>query len=140
MTTIAWDGETLAADSQVTDDNFVWQHADKKIFKIRDFYLATAGDADQCMKFLDWFKNRDISKFPDGMDDVTVLVVGPKVCDLYGNGAIPTPIKPPFAIGSGSACAMGAMLAGAKARRAVQIASKLCKYTGGPVRTVKIKR
>lgn len=49
------------------------------------------------------------------------------------------PVKGKIALGSGSVAAMGAMLAGADAKTAVKIASKLDPYTGGKIDVVKVK-
>ena len=136
MTTIAWDGETLAADSQLTGD-FIYTAPDKKIFRINNCLLATAGDDAQCNQFVEWFRDQK-QDYPEKMDDVTVLVISSAGAFEYGACKTPTKISAPHAVGSGSCFAMGAMLAGASAKKAVEISCKLCKYTSPPVRTARL--
>jgi hypothetical protein len=45
---------------------------------------------------------------------------------------------PPIAFGAGQDYAMGAMLAGASAERAVAIVASLCDHTGGEIQVVNI--
>ena len=138
MTTIAWDGETLAADSQLTGGDFVYQQNDKKIFNVNGHLVAMAGDDGQCWQFLDWYRNPD-QDYPDKLDDMGALAITKRGAFEYGSCKIPTKIKPPFAIGTGSAFAMGAMLHGASAAEAVDIACKLDKYSSKPIKTARLR-
>ena len=97
-----------------------------------------AGDEGQCWQFLDWYKNPD-QDYPDKLDDMGALVITKRGAVSYASCKIPTKIKPPFSIGTGSAFAMGAMLHGASAAEAVDIACKLDKYSSKPIKTARLR-
>lgn len=137
MTTIAWDGKTLAADSQITGENFIYGVEDRKIFRVNKDLIATAGDSAQCLSFVDWYRDQS-QDYPEKMDDLAVLVITSNGAFEYTSHKTPQPVTAPHSVGSGSGFAMGAMLAGASSKKAVDIASRLCKYTGGPVRTMRL--
>ena len=131
MTTIAWDGKTLAADSQCTGD-WLEQYPVNKIHKVDDCYLAGAGNS---VDLIAYINGEEIKG-----DEIEVLRVTKKGKVTYhknGNGHLD--VKGKTAIGSGAGFAMGAMLAGATATETVKIASKLDPYTGGKIKSVKIK-
>ncbi len=46
--------------------------------------------------------------------------------------------EPPIAFGAGADYAMGAMLAGADAQRAVEIVCSLCNHSGGTIQVIDI--
>lgn len=60
-------------------------------------------------------------------------------CYMYENRLYPYEVHPPFAIGSGFKYAMGALLAGATATQAVEIAIRLDKNSGGPIQTIDLR-
>ena len=67
MTTVAWDGLTLAADRQCTNGNATFQVC--KVSQCdRDggYMLAFSGDADQGEEMVNWFTSgADPDKFPE---------------------------------------------------------------------------
>lgn len=139
MTTIAWDGKTLASDSRQIGD-YVDQCNVTKIFTVGSSYLGLAGDSGKGQIFLRWYKDQTKPR-PDqhSLDGFEALIIKgsrtyyvDKTCELIECGK-------PAAIGSGCDCAMGAMLAGATAIEAVKIAIKLDQYSGGKVRSIKVK-
>ena len=141
MTTIAWDGETLASDSRQTGDNsFIHQVKSKKICKIGNSYLGFAGEAQQEELFKRWFKNQTNEKpEPSWLKDLEVMLIRDGVCYEINDLCEPTPVGKPYAIGSGEQYAMGAMKHGATAKEAVDIAKILDPFTGGTTVTVKTK-
>lgn len=135
MTTVAWDGETLACDTRMVG-SYIHQYEARKVFRANGALIAGAGTYEDVLTFVDWYKRgADVESKPSLTDDSTYLVIrdgeawkcGP-ACRLHQVGA-------PHAIGSGCCEAMGAMLAGASAKQAVLIAMKLDQHTGGKVRT-----
>ena len=131
MTTIAWDGETLAADGQVTS-SFIGQNDSKKIFTKGGKVFAFCGTYSEGYGFLK--RGQPIEC------DTIVLEFGDKSgIAIYHEKNGSHPIKAPYAIGSGCDFAMGAMLAGCNAVDAVKIAAKLDPYTGGRINSKKIK-
>mgnify|MGYP003642706169 CR=1 FL=1 len=131
MTTIAWDGKTLASDSQMSG-GFIEQFTYKKIKTVDGMYYGMCGRAGDINSF---FEGKEI---PD--DDTELLEISAKgQCVCIGKGNSRIPITGKTSIGSGSHFAMGAMLHGASAVEAVKIAIKLDPSSGGKVQSVKIK-
>ena len=138
MTTIAWDGASLAADTLITTGGHRDGYA-PKIARIGDILVAAAGGTVHCQAFRRWIDTRE----------------GP--CPLIGlsederaNGLIIPPtgpltmwcshgewtFDPPggiYALGSGSEYALGAMSMGADARTAVEIAMRHDTTSGGEI-------
>lgn len=140
MTTIAWDGETLAADSQSTEEAFVSPHPFKKIHKVGADYIAFAGDVPQGRAFINWWKSgAEKPSFPDDMDDFEAFVFCDNQMWWYEKRPFPERCPAPFAIGSGACFAMAALLAGCDAKTAVDIACKLDKYSSKPIKTARLR-
>lgn len=127
MTVIAWDGKTLAADRQGT--NCGMRLPATKLFKLADgTVVAGTGVLAAVHRMKQWYENgADVSNYPDCQktsDDWCRLVVvkpgGSVFCYEGQPVAIPSE-SVPAAWGSGRDFAMGAMLAGANAVRAVEI-------------------
>jgi len=127
MTVIAWDGKTLAADRQGT--NCGGKFAATKLFRLDDgTLLAGTGTLAAVLVMRDWYiAGADTSQYPEcqkSSDDwARLVVVKPGGVVFYYEGlpvAIPSE-SVPAAWGSGRDFALGAMLAGADARRAVEI-------------------
>lgn len=148
MTTIAYDSKegVIAADSQETSgsgDKFNCQ----KLFRVGHLIVATAGGTYSGMAFVRWlsdWKNPDDVNWDDYPDftnldteeDFECLVIRPdKSC--FTVNRLFTPVEQHgnrfIALGSGSAAARGAMLAGASPKEAVNIAKQIDAYTGGRV-------
>lgn len=145
MTTIAWDGKTLATDSMVTSDETILSTVDKKLYLDvgRFKAVATCGSAVKTDALIFWIKEGEEGSPPKmGEDDCILCVTSDG--DLYvywhhdsdchycatGN----------MAAGSGSDIAFGALDAGATAVEAIKIASKRNVYTGGKVQSYTFKK
>jgi ATP-dependent protease HslVU (ClpYQ) peptidase subunit len=134
MTTIAWDGCTLAADKQAT--NCGLRRTVKKIARITkgpyEGYLAGfSGLIYLWLELQAWLESgADPKSFPEkqtGTDTSThVLLISPKgKVYVLEEGPYPSPFEDIiFACGSGRDFALGAMAAGTSAREAVEIASR----------------
>ena len=130
-TTIAYDGKTVAFDSQRTCGHYkTWTNA--KVTRIRGALVGCAGDVAEIMKFKAWYAN-PLLPFP-GTKEIEVLVVEPngKVY-TYGDNPTKIEISAPCAIGSGGSIALGAIVAGKTAKEAVEIAATQDIYTGGTI-------
>lgn len=135
MTTIAWDGVTLAADKRATvQDTFVT--APPKIRLLANGTLIGASGANvKCLALIAWVENggerpailadEDWCPAIEITPDAKILFHG-----QYGRSQI---IAPFFAIGSGGHFAMGAMAHGATAINAVLIASQLDPFSGNGI-------
>lgn len=139
MTTIAVKDGVMATDSQLTS-SYIHPHNDTKVKRIGDALLGFSGTAAACEAFEKWFrKGAKPSKFPDICSDqdmgCAVLALTARGIALYHLSGHPVKVGKMAALGSGQDFAMGAMLAGADAKEAVKVASKLCPYTGGRIVT-----
>ncbi len=155
MTTIAWDGKKIAADSQITYDSEAGgtrkHKCGNKLFRktivvddvAEEVVMAVQGDASAANLFVEWFdgtKKEMPEIFAYNPPDFTCLVwfkhglyeydaycVGEKVTEKF------------YAIGSGAKAALGAMHMGADALQAVKIAAEVDPYTSGPFHTETLK-
>ncbi|QVW55878.1 hypothetical protein pEaSNUABM10_00003 [Erwinia phage pEa_SNUABM_10] len=156
MTTIAYDGKTLASDSQSTQGNIRVSNSAMKIFargegddwsiegkRIAAFGVAgnlhDAKDLRQRMSSFvghhsgDHFENGSTFAFIAIAEDHTVFVGG-KYSDEPRSWVMEA--EAPVAVGSGGDFALGAMAAGAKAEDAVRIASKFDVNTNDSVSSI----
>ena len=143
MTVIAWDGKTLAADSEATS-GYV-RGTTNKIFQISEngSLVGLSGDHDCCMALLVWLRGgRNANDWPNAAQSSTgwaramEIKPGGNVV-YYEKHPYPLIIRMSFhAIGAGRECAIGAMAAGASAVRAVEIASEFVPGCGGGIDTL----
>lgn len=139
MTTIAYDGQTLAADRQSTwGTTPTWV---RKAFRTDHpehgaWLWACSGLTEECDAFHAWAHGSGVKAT---MKDTRVLAVHEDGSIwTMGDGLIWTRLHVDcWAIGSGCDYALGAMHAGACAKAAVLIASKLDVHTGGGVDCVR---
>ena len=144
MTTIAWDGETLAADTKCTDGESFFGF-ESKIFESEDGSRAAAatGNSDECTAFIDWFlAGADVEKRPLGEnqefgDDFRGVGVevsdGAACCYEYGKLLIADEVIYRMAWGSGWQWALAAMDLDHNAVDAVTYAATRDLGTGGSV-------
>lgn len=152
MTTIAWDGKTLATDSRISGQNEqmfsrskidVWYEHELKC----QFYFAYAGNLPDCFKlyeFLRYGKDFNFCQDSDRLKVNGILIkkkIKAELIEVFyaDDTGVVVPIVDQFiSFGTGSAYAMGAMAAGAHAVRAVEIASIYDAHTGGKINSVRI--
>ncbi|QVW55673.1 hypothetical protein pEaSNUABM9_00092 [Erwinia phage pEa_SNUABM_9] len=166
MTTIAYDGETLASDGMMTSSDVVMGTQIQKIFQpkanqswtvngenaialavagqvsaIRQLQAALSGDSDL-------ISNATLcaeSKFPKGLSFNYIVIAESGAVYMGGQTedselAWISEVDVPIAIGSGSDFAMGAMAAGASAVGAVGIATRYDTCSGGKIQSIKISK
>ena len=133
MTTIAYDGKSIAADSQGTC-GFIEQSPFTKIFEVDDYYIAGSGSYSTILAIVDWFRNgRPQGQIPefdkDSLSGLFVVDKETKMLEVYGAKTLKFPTtsfsNAPNALGSGEEFAMGALLSGASASQAVLVACRL---------------
>lgn len=144
LTTIAFDGEYLAADGRVTIGSTVLSEVCNKIYKLSGLYngeqmlyAATAGDVDAAEDIIDYLRG-DSPELKESKAQILLFTEGSiysywgrrftKECDKY------------LAIGSGMEVALAAMKCGKNAKDAVKVASQMDIYTGGKIRCVRIRQ
>lgn len=143
MTTIAFDGKTMAADGRITYGDIICTDDDSKIYRLEDnrwshkpVIVGIEGEASGRAEILKWCET-DAKDKPEGewsaliYDGSTIFVVDVKneSPELWESGV---------AIGSGYLAAMAAMRAGADARRAVEVAITMDVYSGGKITTMEL--
>lgn len=136
MTTIAYDGKTLAGDRQST---FAGTPArTRKVFRTKEYLFGCAGDTGDCQAYVRWALGKE--KQPP-LSNVLILVIDRRMriwcatekMNWYQIGATF------WAIGSGANYALAAMHAGKSAEEAIRIASNLDTATGLGVDAVRFK-
>lgn len=145
MTTIAFDGRTLASDGQVSG-GYISSYKYKKIFSKNGWLIGAAGRLSECAMFIEWFEKwlhaqegreqgiKVDPVEPFDREEFTALVISPeRECMVFESGRDMFEVEAPFAIGSGSPFAIAAMKAGAGAKKAVEVAIDLDPYSGGEV-------
>jgi ATP-dependent protease HslVU (ClpYQ) peptidase subunit len=141
MTTIAVKDGVVAADSLMTFGHErsllpVW-----KILATDAFVYAASGIAilDALARWHeDGHDPRQLPVVAAG-EKWSLLVMDEGAIWLYGSEApYPQPVQAPFSLGTGGELALGAMLAGASAVEAVEIACRVSTSSGLPVYSVNI--
>lgn len=136
MTTIAWDGVMLAADTLATwgdsrDGHFV------KIRKRGPILAGASGKVAHCQAFLDWFTagmKGDPPKMPEGDNVAFGMIVGFEDWILtWGPLGWERVRSATYTMGSGASFADGALTMRAGAPAAVQVAMRHDTKSGGEV-------
>lgn len=151
MTTITYANYCLAADTQL-ETTFIEQDGGRKIYDLKDVFVAGAGIVGAIHEWITWYENGcDIKVYPtfkssdkDHGDLQGIFLVSKETGLLQVWGpAYPYPAvdwtDKPNALGSGESFAIGALLHGASAWDAVSIAAKLDPHTGGLIETYPVK-
>lgn len=150
MTTVAFDGTTMAADSAVSGGGYY----DFDMIKVKKhpsgYLLGGCGDIDMLQWFLDMFtpeiihnraKGHRLTLPTQGGSDFAAMVVSPSgKAYVISDKLLVTPIKTfgYMAVGSGSAVALGALAMGASASEAVKIAARHDQGTGGRIKSISL--
>lgn len=135
MTTIAWDGKVLAADSQITEGGLRSHQNTEKIIRYHSQFFAYAGTLASCLAVIKWLKKGGKKKDRPELEDIDFAVLHIKAgkAMLYYDDFNPVQQLPPYTAGTGRELALGAILAGATARQAVEIACDVDIKSGLPV-------
>jgi hypothetical protein len=141
MTTVAFDGKTLAADRLMGS----WLNV-CKLFRLKDGRVAagSGNNFDAIREIIAWLDAKSpTSKRPeiDAADAPDILLVNAKgvlqwMTWPYSRGMEVR--EPFFAIGSGAEFALGALAAGCSARRAVAIACRFDAHSGQGIDAVRV--
>lgn len=148
MTTVAYDGKTMAADTLATDPWGLKETFRDKIWQNHYLLIGCAGDAGQIASWLRTLRTdqRMSALLADGYppfvidkNDPALLVVDRLSGAIYrhASGCFLALDRTFFAIGSGRDYALAAMHLGKTAREAVEVAMHFDNSTGGEVVAVK---
>lgn len=140
MTTIAYKDGVLAADTLITANGMICGYA-KKIWRAGRLLIGGAGSDAVTNTFRDWVKDGMSGDHPLKKDIGNLFIVKPDGLTVMWCDDGPFLMKETFwALGSGEEVAMGAMAAGASARKAVQLACARDTRSGGDVTVLKLAR
>lgn len=132
MTTIVWDGKTVAWDSQVTSGEVKYV-GDKCAVLSDGKLMLLAGDISllrACASLYD--SGEGPVTFPNG--DYTLLLVGSSGASMYESGGDAwEPLDGPMCLGSGRMAAYAALHLGNGSRAACEVACHVDLYSSGPV-------
>jgi ATP-dependent protease HslVU (ClpYQ) peptidase subunit len=135
MTTIAYDGKTLAADTLVTSGDHKFGTA-TKIHKLDDGrVIAASGTSDFIHAVVTWLNGGDKPEMKEGDRFLGIVVYPSGEAKELSEQLRLFPACIPWATGSGEAYALTAMKCGKNAREAVEIAIQIDIYSGGQVDT-----
>ncbi|EIX6774145.1 hypothetical protein MKV82_004933, partial [Escherichia coli] len=150
MTTIAWDGKTLASDTQASSGDVVCSYTEQKIYTPPEsgwevcgskvVALGCSGDCGAEMELQELLKNNltYASEFLPTFSFTALAIIGAGRAYIISKekgetrASISLQVEP-YAIGSGGLIARTAMHCGKNAREAVQVAIDLDCYSGGSV-------
>lgn len=154
MTTIVWDGQQLASDSQLTVNwNVISQEPFIKLQLLKGTFinpetkekdtligLGFSGDAAQLYPFRDWLLSGCIKEdFTEALRETSVIVVCRNSVWHFSYGPDPLPVRNTIAVGSGCDFATSALSLGKTAPEAVKHAIRHDVYSSGPVVCLSIK-
>lgn len=151
MTTIAWDGKTLAADS-MGDQNCLRMKAVKVHRGVladgKAFIFGGAGRTSDCIQLYEWIKTldsktltRELYPHQSDANDPTCLLAVKRDGVFRKTGPLLVPVYEDFyAVGSGRDFAISAMHFGKTAAEAVKHAIQFDLYSGGAVRTMTLEK
>lgn len=138
MSVIAWDGNIIAADSQLCEAGY-FVRPSCKLIKKEGIIFGSTGNAAGFKQLVHWYLNgKQVEDWPDiqSTDDWTRLIVV-NHCKVTAIEKIPLEMQiyeEKFtAWGHGSDFAVGAMEMGATAIEAVRIACKYDTFCGGRI-------
>jgi len=140
MTTIVWDGKTLAADSQVSSECARVGKTPKLRQLAENLFVAAAGYQSDTLMFEVWaaggFK-QDAKPCIEG-DEFQAIVIAPDGVFEFESALMPCPLLYPTAIGSGWMWAIAALDFGATAEDAVKYAATRDVFTNDEVNFVHV--
>ncbi|WP_052263019.1 hypothetical protein [Chromobacterium violaceum] len=141
MTTIAFDGKTMAADGRATAEDVILADDLKKLHLLetnrwsgRPAIIGMAGVTRSASGVLAWMEGR-AEQPGEGAEFAALVWDGERLIMVSDECLTPESWPAPMAIGSGKIPALAAMRAGADAPRAVEVAITMDVYSGGRIRT-----
>lgn len=157
MTTVAWDGKTLASDSQASTGDVVCSKKEQKIYEApssgwsiygdKVLAIGCSGDCGAEMELQDLLSNGlnySTEFLPTfSFSSIAIIGIGRAYIISKDKGETRANISlqvEPYAIGSGSLIARTAMRCGKDARSAVQVAIEMDCFSGGSVDSFSINQ
>lgn len=136
MTTIAYDGKTMCADTLMTCNGTRIGYV-SKMERVPDGVVGYAGTVSDCQLVIEWMrggmKKKDRPELSSTADVGIIYVKNTGEVFLVDEGLMPYPTCVPCAEGSGADFALAAMHLGKTSKQAVKLAIKLDCYSGGAI-------
>lgn len=142
MTTIAYDGITLAADSQVSAGGCFLGYENKITKLTNGGYLASCGNTECCAEAEGWFNAGCPQDAKPKLESFGALYFPPDggAVEEYRERLVSEVPFVPWAGGSGREWALSAMYLGKDAIAAVEFAISIDLYSGGEINSVIINQ
>lgn len=135
MTTIAWDGKTLAADTLSVSSAFC-RDVDKLWSIGKDVIYGGAGYYQDVLAVRNWLMDKDIGE-PEVDENFCAIIIRNEICYRMESGLLEMPVKENYhAVGSGAPFAVVAMFLGKSSTEAVEIAAQFDEMTGGSITSI----
>ena len=141
MTTVAFDGKTMAADTLATDCWGLKEECNDKIKRGKDFLIGFAGEHGQIER---WWKSvshlylaelldAGYEPFVKDSNDPSIVIGAESGCYRHVSGMFFKVSRGFHAVGSGRDYALAAMHCGRSAKEAVLVAMEFDNGTGGEI-------
>lgn len=132
MTTVAFDGKTLAADTMAISGGL--KRRTQKIFRLGDGRLfGGSGLYEEVLLVRDWLNDGGVKP---KLEDFSGLVISNGKAFLLGQLLVLMPLDDKYAVGSGRDFAIAAMQLGKTAKESVEFAAQFDAWTGYEVETL----
>lgn len=144
-TTVAYDGISLAADSQMTQGHRKLMTKSKIYYSSqRNQYIAAAGAVDVLTPVVDFFM-KDTKPMTDckiaGEFQVLIVDGATNTAKFYDHDMVsPIEVQAPFTFGSGDDFALAALICGKSAEEAIEVAEQLDIYSGGHINVMRVQK
>ena len=138
MTTIvvSWPEKVMVSDSKTTDGDVKWKS--QKVERVNHSLIGCAGDCGQIELFLKWFRRG--GRKPKLTNEFSALELDAEGIWLWDKGLTRYPPGQEYhAIGTGAKAALAALLMGANAVRATEVACEVDDGSGGPIQVYKLE-
>ncbi|MCC5884210.1 MAG: 20S proteasome subunit A/B [Halomonas sp.] len=136
MTTIVWDGTTLATDSLISVNGSTYNHA-QKLFQLESGeWVAFAGEQQEWWEVLEWLEAGALRNDKPHVTRVEMIIAGPDGVFEMFNKLVRIPVKGPVAYGTGWKWALAAIDHGKCAVEAVEYAISRDHDSGGEIQAI----
>lgn len=138
MTTIVCNRTSMAADKRVSGGPMF---KSTKIHRVNGSLIGFSGAVEQALRFVEWRRTPEQKpQFVESPNFEALELTPDGQLIWWGPEMVGIPIEEEFyAIGSGSALALGAMAMGANPKQAIQVAAKWDVATGSEIQVMALK-
>lgn len=138
MTTIVCTRSSIFADKRSTGGHIMRV---TKLFRVNGSIIGIAGNIEQALRFVEWRRTPEAKPaFADNSNFAALELTADGGIIWWGAEMVGIPVEDEyFAIGSGSAYALGALAMGASPKDAIKIASRWDEATGSEVQSMTLR-